>query len=955
MNTIIPALALAAVPALVAPAFADAPSIYPRPQQCELTASATSVKTVAIHMRKSESKGEIWDKLPAVSGGYALRVEKGALTVWANDEDGLYYAKQTLSQMLRGVKGADSAQADPFPDKDIEAVAKLGELPEGTVVDWPDLPFRGVVEGYYGAPWTLEGRRSLFRFFGRNKMNMYIYGPKDDHFHHGQGCYKPYPADKAREIASLVKTARANHVRFVWAIHPANTVNWNNDGGRPQLDQLCDKLEAMYKLGIRDFGVFVDDSSGEILRPERQAQLCNYITENFIRKHKDVNQTLIMCPTGYNRSWTRPTFLTRLGSLLEQGTHVMWTGDSVVNDITISGQQWAKQHLGRPTFVWWNWPCTDFKRGRLAMGRAYGLDGSAEMKSLLSGFVANPMEHAEANKVALFGVADYTWNITQYQSDKSWRDGIARLYPQCAEAMQCFCDHNSYLLPNVHRHLREESVAIRDDAKAFIASVNTWKPDAKLADRMRKEYKRMASAGEAIAKAEGMKSLQKEIAPWIEMFTLTGRAGDAVIEAMGTDRRYDRLTTFFKAVDDLNQMRLLSRSDWNGGNPRPVHDVEVATYIMTPALKDAFSYANSLVYADLSGRKATSLRPVFSTNGGNPTHEEEKISDGNVNTFWESQRRQEAGHWYCIDFGEPTTVSNIALLMGTASRPDDYAEAGQMEYSPDGKEWKAIGKETHGSSVVVDLGKNPVTAKMVRYRITQPRINWLAIAEFTVNRSLPAYAASTVEGFRGVSTFRDEKMYGIRPLLEYHTAKPGDTIELHFPKPVQGTWFEAELGNDTIGQWAKVEMKTADGKTVHVKAGQEKRKLIARRNLLPNQPVVSMKLTNAGKTPQDVRLNIFKLDVPSADPARDPETLTDENFATAFDCTKGLDITLPVPSGATSALIVGSAECTVNGDAGKRNNLIRRVKLKKGVKHVRIVAPAKKGKMVNEVIFRTKS
>ena len=438
------------------------PAIFPRPQECKLKPEYTSVTKVNTYLRsKKNAKASAWKKLPAdKEGAYALVVTPGRLRVYANDESGLYYAKQTLSQMLRGVEGARNAQRDPFPDKSLGEVARLGKLPLGEIYDWPDLDFRGVVEGYYGAPWSFKARKAQFEFYGRNKMNIYIFGPKDDPYHHGQGCYNPYPEKMADEIRRLVKLAKQNHVRFVWAIHPANTVRWGDQGGRKQLDALCRKLEMMYDLGVRDFGVLVDDSSGEIGRPEHQAQLCNYLLENFVRKHKDVNQELIMCPTGYNRSWTHPKFLKTLGGALKKGIHVMWTGDTVVHDITLEGQRWVHKQLGRPTFIWWNWPVNDYKRSRLAMGRASGLGQQPEMKSEMTGFTANPMEQAEANKVGLFGVADYTWNTEGYDSVASWKEGIKRLYPETHEAMQAFCDHNSYLLPNVHGLYREESADV---------------------------------------------------------------------------------------------------------------------------------------------------------------------------------------------------------------------------------------------------------------------------------------------------------------------------------------------------------------------------------------------------------------------------------------------------------------------------------------------------------------
>ena len=362
---------ICSVLALVSAAFqtAEAVIIYPTPQHNGTRSVTTEVKEVRVIMRNSGDASPMWQRLPDVPDGYAINITPGKLTIYANDEAGAYYARQTIIQMLYNVPDATLAHNDVFADKSLREVTRLGKLPMGMVVDWPDLPWRGVVEGYYGAPWSFESRCSIFRFMGRNKLNTYIYAPKDDPYHHGKGCYQSYPAEKAAELAELVRYARRHHVRFVWAIHPANTVNWNNNGGKVQLDALCNKLRQMYDLGVRDFGVLVDDSSGEIGKAERQVQLTNYILENFIRKHPDVNQTLIMCPTGYNRSWTNEKFLHTLGSGLDKSIPVMWTGNTVVHDITLDGQRWVNKHVQRPTFIWWNWPCNDFKRSRLSLGR----------------------------------------------------------------------------------------------------------------------------------------------------------------------------------------------------------------------------------------------------------------------------------------------------------------------------------------------------------------------------------------------------------------------------------------------------------------------------------------------------------------------------------------------------------------------------------------------------------
>jgi len=56
--------------------------------------------------------------------GYRLRMDEAAVTIDASDHDGAFYARATLGQ-LRHTHG--------------------GDLPIGTITDWPDLPVRGVL------------------------------------------------------------------------------------------------------------------------------------------------------------------------------------------------------------------------------------------------------------------------------------------------------------------------------------------------------------------------------------------------------------------------------------------------------------------------------------------------------------------------------------------------------------------------------------------------------------------------------------------------------------------------------------------------------------------------------------------------------------------------------------------------------------------------------------------
>ena len=924
-----------------------APTIYPTPQEASFPGGTTRVETVeVVYSTLCETDS------PMPDGVYSLIITPGKLVVeiTGGGEQTLYYAKQTLSQLLQGVPGAQDAHRDPFPDLSIEQVAKLGELPLGKVIDWPDLPYRGVVEGYYGAPWSHEARLAQFAFYGRNKMNTYIYAPKDDPYHHGKGCYQPYPEAKAAEIRELVQAAHKNHVRFVWGIHPANTVKWQENEGRTQLDALCEKLQMMYDLGVRDFAVLVDDSFGEIGKAERQVQLCNYLLENFIHKHPDVNQTLIMCPTGYNRAWTNPWFLRTLGEGLHADIPVMWTGNTVVNDITHESQTWVKTHVQRPTFVWWNWPCSDFKRSRLSMGRAYGMGSEAEMKQLMSGFVANPMEHAEANKVGLFGVANYTWNITGFDSVTTWKDGIRRLYPQDAEAMQVFCNHNSYLLPNNHGYYREESVEIAPVAKVFMDSLDHGNPDLKAMDDIRAEFRRMSSAGQQLLNSTHLAALQKEISPWLQQFVLTGRSGVQVLAALEELAPQKKLTNFFEAMETLAQMQATARTDWNGGQVKTVHDVEVAMYAMTPAMRNAFRYVNRSMYALLAGRKNVS--PVFSTNRGNPAKNKSALNDGNARTFWSSDAVQQEGDWFCLDYGEPVDIRRVNLLMGGA-RANDYALAGQFEISDDGENWTPIGGECSGPAAVLNIARTPVRARMVRFRITRAQHKWMSIYEFSINRIVPPYVTNNLVARPKLSATTNGNIVSVNRVMEVFQILPGEFIDLEIPSLITPNWVEINLENADLVNWANVELTLEDGSRVPVRGEVNKNRLYVKEGL-PKKPVSSLRLTNSGDSPREIKITLFRLGAAMGNAPQSMDLLVDNDLSTFVSCgEQGVDVDIALPPNTTEAIVVGTAECTLdNAKKIGQDSHTQRFSVPAGTRKLRLKAPAQTGTFISELIFK---
>ncbi len=951
--------ALVALTALISTTYADSMcTIYPTPQRAALLEQHTPVRKLTVEHRTPQSKGYLWNQLPNVSGGYAIEVTPdGHVTVIHNDDAGWFYAKQTLSQMLVNVAGAKDAHKDPFPSRNIRSMLQLGDITVGTVIDWPDMRYRGTVEGYYGIPWSYEARQSMFRFCGRNKMNMYIYAPKDDPLHHGQGCYEPYPEGKAYELAALVRCARENRVRFVWAIHPANTVVWEENEGKTQLDALCAKLELMYNIGIRDFGVLVDDSFGEIGKPERQVQLCNYILENFIRKHPDVNQELIMCPTGYNKSWTNEEFLTTIGEGLHKNIHVMWTGNTVVHDITLEGQQWVNPLVKRPTFIWWNWPCNDFKPSRLSMGRTYGLDKSPEMKTQMSGFLANPMERAEASKVGLFGVANYTWNIEGFESEKTWKDGISRMYPYCASAMQTFCDHNSYLLPNGHGYMREESVTLGDLPNQYRESIVHGNPNTELSNRMLVVFSQVASAGEKLRHTRGLGSLQREISPWIDAFYTMGMAGIDGVRALQSHSLLERMDIFFSMVDKLNSLKQLRRDAWVDGKVEQVEDVQVGAYAITPSVLATYNYLNASIYTELSGDDFRALMPTFSTNMGNETLNAANIADNDFGTHWYSKNAQQAGDWVCLNFGAPMQVKTLKLVLSDRGNATRKPAFGQLEYTTDGQNWAPLGEERTSGVVLEDYSLAPITASMLRFRITQPQEKRrLGVSEFVVNKPLPARLSNTVQGLKRLSAYNDENHIALVRVMETAKAAPGQGFSISLPTPTTGIGLSVDLDKEDLLSWGEVTFTFADGSSEKAYLQQYYgSEFVVQKKYMPKKPIRTITFTNASQQEQELRLNAFQLTIPTVDTTALASSLTDCDLSTAYNTGEyALNTKLTVPENARTLTVVGSARCEVVGGATHvgSNGMIHTYRLNPGVKQLQLRANRQYGTKVYEAIFR---
>lgn len=384
----------------------------------------------------------------ASSQGPSNRFAKGIASDWTVlSKEGKYDRHiLTLTSGNRGIANVmilgEHTDATFYGLASLEQILDNGtqKLQNVRIDDYADIQYRGIIEGFYGVPYSEEVKKDLFRFMARYKMNSYMYGAKSDPYHsHKWG--EPYPEEITPEqkeigyltqemLSNIVEVSHQCKVNFIWAIHPgqAFTDVHNNE----VIDQIMEKFELMYDLGVRQFGLFVDDVGVPTDEPtlklnaERLKEVQTLVEEKWNRTYNspaDTVKPVNFVPQLYAYSWepaeTRELFY---GALSETPEHtvVYITGANIWSVPNSHDLSVIKQDLGRNVAWWWNYPCNDNDMTKLFVRDTYTnfkdekwIADDATLPGNLSGasaLISNPMQQGEASKIALFGVADYAWN-----------------------------------------------------------------------------------------------------------------------------------------------------------------------------------------------------------------------------------------------------------------------------------------------------------------------------------------------------------------------------------------------------------------------------------------------------------------------------------------------------------------------------------------------------------------
>jgi hypothetical protein len=404
--------------------------------------------------------------------------------------------------------------------------------------------WRGIIEGFYGPPYTHGDRLDLIRWEAAHHMNLYIHAPKEDPYVRSL-WNRPYPASQMAQFRQEI--ALANHLGIDWvpdvgpglALYQSSNVAGSDICFSCATDRqvLVAKLRAFVDAGAKAVMVSFDDDEERSTHPQdavaygtgpeaygtMTADLLDYVA------HALPGVTVFTVPAEYSGTTSSP-YLKAFASHLNKKVVVMWTGTQVVSPTIRAVDARAFDRIvGRNVVVWDNYPVNDSDGGHdLFLGPVTGR--GPDLVGAVSGLVANPSLGWQTSKIALDTLSDDLNYPSTYDADASWKQAIAQLGGSSARWLGVLAE-NTRSSPISQM----ESTVFESLAARFLHAYKgpSWSSPAKdLATELAAEQETPARLAAAHWNAE----FRSEAAPFLARLQLNAEAAQSALAVLEAER-----------------------------------------------------------------------------------------------------------------------------------------------------------------------------------------------------------------------------------------------------------------------------------------------------------------------------------------------------------------------------------------------------------------------------------
>ena len=210
----------------------------------------------------------------------------------------------------------------------------------------------GVLEGFYGPPWSWNDRAAIMARCVPTGLPWYVWAPKSDPLHRRR-WRQPFTDEHLRGFGQLV-AVEGLHLGV--AISPGLDLGTTDEEMETDAEALAAKLRPVIALGAQLIMIAFDDLKAEQTNGARHAQLICALMSCIDMSTLHV----VVIPTHYATT-VSTTYLSDLSGGLPPDVLIGWTGAAVINE-TISAHEaeaFAETVDGRPLALWDNYPVND--------------------------------------------------------------------------------------------------------------------------------------------------------------------------------------------------------------------------------------------------------------------------------------------------------------------------------------------------------------------------------------------------------------------------------------------------------------------------------------------------------------------------------------------------------------------------------------------------------------------
>lgn len=310
----------------------------------------------------------------------------------------------------------------------------------------------GVIEGFYGQPWSRPERLELFDWMEIAHLNAYLYAPKDDLKLRAR-WREPYSADEIASLRELIEAARAKNIEFICALSPGLDIAYSNPS---ELEAIKSRFEQLVQAGAKRFALLFDDipdrmSADDSARFQNFASAHAHVANDvykFLHERSQENR-LLFCPTPYcgrmaARQLGGSDYLAVLGRKLLPEIGVFWTGPEIISEeISVAHIREIAALLRRKPIIWDNLHANDYDGRRFFVGPYSGRP--RELLNEVSGILTNPNCEFHLNYLPIFTFGDFINSKGPWQP-RDWFLANLPFWLKHFDSRENFIDANDLLV-----------------------------------------------------------------------------------------------------------------------------------------------------------------------------------------------------------------------------------------------------------------------------------------------------------------------------------------------------------------------------------------------------------------------------------------------------------------------------------------------------------------------------